>query len=306
MYNDYKFEENKEKLDKLIHVTSGIYDTYFKKNVNKDYFDMLIEEENKIYKELNSNKSNYHKLCDILNGLILSSNYSDEEKSFIGERIDFHLSYLGNLMPFTSNRKKYYKREVEDYNTIITNINHDFYTNLIYLYNEIALKTKSKSEKITIEKEMNEITFCRKFLEQADYSKIIYDSKNRLLAFNHDKEFVDELYEEFVSNILNATIEYCSNYTDENIKSSRNARTDIDIDIATLKASLYLFDSNELSMILLNYYKLLNNDKFHNIKEKSSISIERITLAIKEVVLDKNQNQKKVKQKSVVKKLNKS
>lgn len=295
----YKNKISNDDIKKLIVLTNCIYGIYTNNKLDEDtkteYLKMTIEEENKAYDKLNVNKKNVNNILERFNILLCTYKYSDNVKERLKDRIENYLTFLAYKYPFKSTSKNYYTSEEDDINTITTQIEIDYCKYLIKLTKNDMYNTKSKAKKKIIDRELNELCFTHKITDFIDQDNISINGRNLCLLLGHSKTLVDAVYQDVCINKVNECINICLNYNNQ-ILEKQNAKVELEFYINCLKANLYLLNKNELSFIIKSFHdRVLDNDNLSFLKENSSISLNMIVNSIKNITLEKNTDNKKLK-----------
>ncbi len=291
---------NKENIIEMLINTSknikSIYDNMNSSNkINLDYkLKLEITKENLLLDALDINPNNvktiYNELISTLNDTLLDENnlnikdknlqimfnkyieISNTEKEIINDLILKRFeSYL--LFKFSAN-------PIKTNNMILNNatISHaaliDYYMNVVNYLTDLEINSKSSNIKNKIISKRNRILFTDKQIEdnffRNRHSSNLY---NRCLINDFEKDEVNPIYYDKISELINDQYRKCYLYSNDKIKKQRN---DFKIDLEILKAGLDLLDTK---------YFLQNKKNIKELKDKQSM-IE-ITKTINKVINDK-------------------
>lgn len=287
----------KKDLNRLIHVTKGIYDFYHDKTLENEQIVnekilFLNQMEDEIYKNLDiTDHKKGDELLEYFYNRLNISPYSEEIKDNIEARVYNYFYYLTNNLPFPSTKKDYNKRQLEDLSKINMQEYSDYFRNMMFYLKEYFEKSKNKQEKKIIYETMNSILFEQKFLEKCSCSKIKINGREKCIMLNINETLVDSDYEEFCVNTIINCMNECLKYSNENLKNIKN-KARFNITLLSMKVGLSLLDKDELAN-MINYYK---DEVIQNIPQNESLKcIDAMTNVIEEVVKEKKDV--KVKQK---------
>lgn len=287
----------KKDLNRLIHVTKGIYDFYHDKTLENEQIVnekilFLNQIEDEIYKNLDiTDHKKGDELLEYFYNRLNISPYSEEIKDSIEARVYNYFYYLTNNLPFPSTKKDYNKRQLEDLSKINMQEYSDYFRNMMFYLKEYFEKSKNKQEKKIIYETMNSILFEQKFLEKCSCSKIKINGREKCIMLNINETLVDSDYEEFCVNTIINCMNECLKYSNENLKNIKN-KARFNITLLSMKVGLSLLDKDELAN-MINYYK---DEVIQNIPQNESLKcIDAMTNVIEEVVKEKKDV--KVKQK---------
>lgn len=287
----------KKDLNRLIHVTKGIYDFYHDKTLENEQIVnekilFLNQIEDEIYKNLDiTDHKKGDELLEYFYNRLNISPYSEEIKDNIEARVYNYFYYLTNNLPFPSTKKDYNKRQLEDLSKINMQEYSDYFRNMMFYLKEYFEKSKNKQEKKIIYETMNSILFEQKFLEKCSCSKIKINGREKCIMLNINETLVDSDYEEFCVNTIINCMNECLKYSNENLKNIKN-KARFNITLLSMKVGLSLLDKDELAN-MINYYK---DEVIQNIPQNESLKcIDAMTNVIEEVVKEKKDV--KVKQK---------
>lgn len=275
-------------LQRLIHIDNCIFSLYLNRNENNidetdEKLKFVIEAENEIYKKLDLTKKTSDSLLCRVYFLLFKTDYPEDVKSSINERIANHFFYRCYSLPFASTSKNIDKNEFENSFTINVQVTVDYYKNLLFNLEKSFTNSKNKLQRKILLQTINSINFYQKFLERIDCSQARLEGRERCLMFNHDEKFVDNEYEQFCADIISSCIHDGFRYSNNNLKSVTN-KTKFDTTLLSMKTALSILKNDELINVI-NYYKNEIKSKYDCNQQKS---IEVMTSVIEEVIKEKN------------------
>ena len=292
MKNSFENEMFKKNIERLKNITYRISCLYKEEEIDEEYLKMCIDLENEIYCELNITEKNYQKIYQLFHFSLLKSDYPQVVRNDIKTRVSNYICHCAYNLPFTSVKKNYYKREEQNYFTIIEQARMDYYKNYIFLLENSYNTEKGKQERKTLSKMIKAVKYEQKFLEKMDLSKLQNDGRERCLVFNHDKKNIDFGYNYFSSSIIDDCIITCLLYNNNELNKLKN-RIDFNIILQDMKAAIYLLNRDEISNLLVSF----RNNVIENKTEDTSKSVKSMAQAITEIAFLKAGEKANIKQK---------
>lgn len=293
---EYKINNNDVK--KLISITFCIYNVYMDDKLNDDtrneYLKLAVEEENKLYNQLEITKENLSSILERYMVFLKVSDYDNETKEMLANRISNHLVFMVYRYPFKSVYNDY-NAKLEDINTITIQARKDYAKCLFKIIKNNIETTKSKRKRKKAIKRLNEIRFINKNIEFIDCDNMSIDGRNTCLLFGHSKKLVDSVYKNVCINDIDDCISNCLNFDNQTLEK-QNAKIELEFYINCMRANLYLLNKDELSLIIKKFHdRILNNDNFNDVKVNSSISLNMMVDSIKTIAIEKNTAEKSAK-----------
>lgn len=288
--SDFIFDTND--INRLINITKCLYLTY----KNRTYYDqnleddikLCIEQEDKIYKKLKLNKKNIIPFITRFNYILLSSNLTDELKYAISERFSNYCLYTIYKMPFLSTKKNFLNSFRENSKKITEQITIDFCRNVQCLLQRDIRNSKYKMELKLNFIALNEIQYFNKFLYKMNNNELVLDSREKCINFGQNPKNVDYLYFSYISDILLEYIDDALFYNDDSLRKVVS-RTKLNINIANIKAGLFLLSKEECKIMLNQYQRrILRDDESLNAEDQSINVITTIENTIKKIALEKS------------------
>lgn len=175
-------------------------------------------------------------------------------------------------------------------------INHaaviDYLTNTTKFLNELEENTSSLAIANKAIEERNRILFTDKLIEEKYINNDLSITKyEECLNNGFKKEYVDEIYENFIADAINEQGRHCYLYSNKMLEDKTNIAK-VAVDFQILKASLYLLDKEALKKHLMNYQTINKNG--------GKKSVQMMIASMQEIIEIKENEKSLVKTKKVI------
>lgn len=159
----------------------------------------------------------------------------------------------------------------------------DYQTSTVKFLSELEENTNSLAIANKAIEERNRTLFTDKLIEEKYMNNDLSISKyNECLNNGFKKEYVDEIYDDFIASAINEQGRRCYLYSDKALEDKSNIAK-VAVDFQILKASLYLLDKEDLEHNLMNYQEINKNG--------GKKSVQMIVAAMQEII-DTKENEK--------------
>lgn len=285
-------------LERLYGITNTIRDLYLDLTKSKDkektleYLALAIEVENKIYKEIGQKLLSSNQFIRRAQYKIRHTDYKDDAKNDIVNRIINYITQLEYINPFTSQEPYYDDYQKENLAIIKNQAILDYAYLRIFYYDILLEETKSKRAQKIITKQRNKIIFTNKILDNFVNKPIELPKtlgREKCEIFNHDKDEIEYIYSNAVADIINPVINILLNYTNT-LLSDPQVLTYFNMQLIDLKCGLDMATPQEVISVSQGYKSLIeNNELLDDIKDELTEVDAMITKTITDALMDKNE-----------------
>lgn len=246
----------------LFHLYKKLADTDNKKRY-LEYLSTTLEVENKILNSTDFTWENSKQLFNRYLCLLSEQEWSKEEVHSLAERLNNFLEAKLFSKPFKSIT---YNKEAakEENNLIISNTaSRDYIVNLLFLLGNEIQKEEDITTKKVLEPPFYQLCFENKAFEQAltkPLAKPAINGRKRCIDFGHEKEIVDEVYQELSYRIISLVLDHLFQYPDAALKESNYKRASQKVSLLNLKGAAYLLTEKELANIYQENYNAITKE----------------------------------------------
>ncbi len=254
----------------------------YKKNL--DYLKMTLEYENKLYNQLEE----YNDFSPTITASIFErkkiplSLYKNIKK-----RINFYLSLKEDKYPFFYTE---YTRDLNELKNLICiqkYCTEEFVFNKLYYYIEQLNNTTDKTERKILYKQYLNTLFTYKIYTNCIFQPITTihtNGRNKLALFNHDPQNIENIYREFILQIINYSISSCQAIEISHIK---NKQAYFDNELVQLRSALSLLTADEQEDI---YDGFVNNENILDFIKTTPKAYSSIKDTIEQFITLQNKN----------------
>lgn len=166
-------------------------------------------------------------------------------------------------------------------------VNHaaviDYQTSTVKFLTELEENTTSLAIANKAIEEKNRTLFTDKLIEEKYINNDLSIEKyNQCLNNGFKKEYVDEIYNDFIASAINEQGRRCYLYSNKTLEDKSN-NAQVAVDFQLLKASLYLLDKDDLMQNMINYQEINKNG--------GKKSVQMIVASMQEII-DTKENEK--------------
>lgn len=225
----------------------------------KEYLDLAISVEDKIYKEIGEKVLCEDQFLNRTKYLIHKSDLSDKDQIYT--RILLYATQKIFLNPFPSTEPRKEDRTDENIASIKCQVCMEYIKNIITnTQNEIDNSVKKNERKKLINSKNNTL-FNNKLMSSLINNKKYCNSssRKRCLEFKHDEKSVNSIYMEYAGSIIN--------YSLNNILVKEESI----FNQIELRSALQLLNENEIFNIARNYQKIIDDNPYYQILPGSQI-----------------------------------
>lgn len=305
-----KYEELRTNANRIIEVSNSILTIYnelfnakIKNNIEKyneylAYLRISIEVEKNIYDDIKEDNDNYEYFLNTVYLEIQNKNYQEQDIESIITRIENHLIYKTYSNPIYIDSEDIDENLEHNTAKIYYRVNNQYKLTLFNELNQEIINEKDQFIKDELTYSKFNIIYTNKDIEIKLLNNFEIKPDNgklKLLRCNHDEEMIEVIYDNYILDTFNASLNLLLNIKDNNLSKQNIVKQKLNL--LTLKSCLKQLDKESLINLYNSFYDGFLSDTIKNDKKEiASDSIEKIKKTLNELINEK-QNNNIIKQK---------